>query len=384
MTVQTRMTLAAGLLAATVGCAQTDREAHTSANAAPLAVRVATVTEGPVATGFEAGGVVHARTTATLASRVLAPVDAVHVAPGDRVRAGQLLVTLSSRDLEASARTAAAAVAQSKDGAAATVAEARAAEAGLVLARATHGRIAGLHAKRSATAQELDEATAALAAAEARQDAAQARVRESETNVERADASSQAAEATASFLRITAPFAGVVSEKLVEPGNLATPGLPLIRVEDTRDFRLEVRIDESRAAGISTGAAVDITLDTLSGRPTTVPTVVEEVSRAIDADARTFLVKIAVPRGTPTRSGVFGRARFAGQSRRALSVPADAVVSQGQVSAVFVVADGVARLRLVRLQGTEVMAGLVAGETVVVAPPPALRDGAAIVAGGGQ
>ena len=381
----TRTISALALVASTIACSPAAHDAATGTAAPPLAVNVATVSEQRVATAFEAGGVVQARTTATLAARVLAPVAAVHVAPGDRVRAGQLLVTLDGRDLEAGARSATAAVAQSRDGAAAAAAEERAAQAGLALARATHGRIAALHAKRSATSQELDEATAALAAAEARAAGGAARVQESAANIERAQAASEAAGATASFLRITAPFAGIVSEKLVEPGNMATPGLPLLRLEDTRGFRLDVRVDESRAAGIAPGTTVDVVLDGRDGAAVSVAAAVSEVSRAIDADARAFLVKIDLPEGTATRSGVFGRARFPGSNPRAvLTVPAGAIVQQGQVSAVYVAEKGVARLRLVRLRGTEVLAGLSAGESVVVGPPPGLTDGRAITGGGAR
>lgn len=379
-----RTVLATVLLVGTTSCSSTPRESTSGAEALPIAVRIAPVAESSVSSVVEAGGVVQARTTATLAARVLAPVAAVQVAPGDHVRAGQLLVTLDGRDLEAGARSATAAVAQSKDGAAAAAAEEQAAQAALVLARASYGRIAALQAKRSATAQELDEAIAALAAAEARVAGVTARVREAASNIERAQAASDAAGATASFLRITAPFAGVVTEKMVEPGNMATPGLPLLRVEDTGGFRLDVRVDESRAARITAGATVEVMLDSARGQPETVAGVVSEVSRAVEADARAFLVKITLPDGTGTRSGVFGRARFPGEARTALTVPAEAIVQQGQVSAVYVADRGVARLRLVRLRGTEVQAGLSPGESVVVAPPPGLADGRKITAGGAR
>lgn len=349
----------------------------------PVAVRVATVAAADVAAVWEAGGVVQARTTATLAAQVLAPVAAVHVVAGDRVSAGQVLVTLQGRELEAGARSAAAAVAQAADHGVAAAAEERAARAALALARASHGRIAALHAKRSATAQELDEATAALAAAEARTAAATAQVSAASAGGDRARAASDAAIATAAFLRITAPFAGVVTEKMVEPGNMATPGLPLLRVEDTRAFRLDVRVDESRAGQVTPGAAVEVVLDG-AGQPLTVKGAVTEISRAVDADARAALVKIALPEVPGLRSGTFGRARFAAAGRAALVVPADAIVQQGQVSAVFVADQGVARLRLVRLRGTEVQAGLTAGEAVVLAPPAGLADGRRINVGGAR
>ncbi len=370
------------LAAATAACSSAPDATPAADAAAPLAVRTATVRSAAITDAADAGGVVQARTTATVAARVMAPVRAVRVAPGDRVRAGQVLVELDGRDLVAAAASAAAGASEAREGAAAAAAEERAAQAALVLARATHARIAALAAKKSATAQELDEASAALAAAEARAAGAAARVQAATSGITRAASASDAAGATASFLLVTAPFDGVVTEKLVEPGNMATPGLPLVRVEDTRGFRLEARVDEARAGRVAVGAAVEAVLDGPDGRAVTVSGTVAEMSRAVDAGARTFLLKVDLPAGTAVRSGMFGRVRLPGPPRTALTLPADALVTNGQVTSVFVVEDGVARVRLVRVAGTEVQAGLADGDTVVVAPPPGLVDGRRVTAGG--
>lgn len=351
--------------------------------AAPIAVTVAPVTMAEIAEAIEAGGVVQARTTATLTARILAPVREVRVSPGDRVRSGQVLIVLDGRDLSAGARGARAAALAAGQGSTAAAAERQSAEAGLVLAQATHARIAGLHAKRSATAQELDDATASLRAAEARAAGAAARAQQAESAIEGASAASEAAATTESYAVITAPFDGVVTEKLVEPGNMASPGAPLLRIEDTRGFRLEVRVDESRVGQIQPGATVPVALDSgVGGATTTVSGTVTEISRAVDADARAFLVKVSLPDWSGLRSGLFGRARFAGTTRKALTVPADAIVKRGQVTSVFVVDNGVARSRLVDLRGNEVLAGLSEKESVIVAPAPAVTDGRRVSVGG--
>ena len=226
-----------------------------------IPVSVATVAMADVADTFEAGGVVQARTTATLMARILAPVREVRAAPGDRVRAGQVLIVLDGRDLAAQARRARAEGASADQDVIAAAAERQAAEAALALARSTHARIAGLHAKRSATSQELDDATATLRAAEARAAGAAARAQAAVSGVEGARAASEAADTTETFSRIAAPFDGVVTEKMVEPGNMAAPGTPLMRIEDTRGFRLDVRVDESRIGRITPGATVSVSLD---------------------------------------------------------------------------------------------------------------------------
>jgi len=351
--------------------------------AASIPVTAATVTMTNLADTFDAGGVVQARTTATMTARILAPVREVRAVPGDRVRTGQVLLVLDGRDLAAHARSARAAELAAGQAASASAAEQQEADAALTLARATHSRIAALQAKRSATTQELDEATAALHTAEARAAGAVARTKEATSGVDSASAASEAAVTTASFALITAPFDGVITEKMVEPGNMATPGTPLMRLEDTRGFRLDVRVDQSRIGLIRAGERVAVSLDSGAGGATAVVTgTVTEIGLAVDADARAFLVKITLPDAATLRSGMFGRARFAGVTRRALTVPAGAIVRQGQVASVFVVEKGVARLRLVNVQNTEVLAGLSEAEMVIVSPGAGVTDGRRVHAGG--
>jgi len=346
---------------------------------APIAVTTAQVAMTSLANAIDSGGVVQARTTAVIAARILAPVREVRVLPGDRVRKGQTLVVLDADELGAAARAASSAAVATEQSSRAAAAELRAAEAGLVLARASHDRIAGLHARRSATPQELDDAIATLRGAEARVAGASARTLQAASAVESARAAGNQASTVASFTTIVAPFDGTVTEKLVEPGNMVSPGMALLRVEDTAAFRLEVHVDESRVGEIRNGDAVPVFL---GARASLVQGTVIEVSRAVDADARAFLVKVALPEAPGLRSGEFGRARFGGTPRRALTVPAAAIVRRGQLTSVFVVGKGVARLRLVSLSKSEVLAGLTESEVVILSPPAGLTDGCRVTVGG--
>ena len=349
----------------------------------PTAVTVATVTMNGVADTVEAGGVVQAQTTATITARIMAPVSEVRVTAGDHVRAGQVLIVLDGRDLAARAQSARAAALASSQNATAAAAEQQAADAVVALARATHERISGLFAKRSATAQELDDATGALRAAQARVAGAAAREQAALSEVESARAASQEAATTESFALITAPFDGIVAEKMVEPGNMAAPGTPLVRIEDTRGFRLDVRVDESRVGQIAVGAIVPVAVDSATpGEPAALSGTVAEMSRAAEADPHAFLIKITLPHRDGLRSGAFGRARFSGPARRALTVPAGALVHQGQITSVFVVEKSVAHIRLVNVSGNEVLAGLSDGDVVVVDPPPTTTDGRTVTVRG--
>jgi len=371
---------AAALLisAALTGCSTRPAAAALADTAEPISVTTAKVAMTDVASAIDSGGVVQARTTAVIAARILAPVREVRASPGDRVRKGQTLIVLAGDDLAAAARAARSAALSAEQGQKAAAAELRAAEAGLALARASHDRIASLEARRSATPQELDEATATLQSADARVAGADARVLQAASAVENARAASDQASTTASFTTISAPFDGVVTEKMVEPGNMASPGLPLLRLEDTREFRLEVRVDEARIGQIRIGDRVPLFLGLAT---TAINGTVAEVSRAVDADARAFLVKIALPDAPGLRSGEFGRARFGGTRRRALTIPRSAIVRHGQLTSVFVVDGGVARVRLVNLSEAEVLAGLTESEMVILSPPAGVTDGRRVSVG---
>jgi RND family efflux transporter MFP subunit len=370
------------VIAAAAGC--THGEAPKAPAGPPVPVSVAAAAEQDLATPFEAGGVIRAQRVAVIVSRIMAEVRVVPVKAGDRVRAGQALVVLDGRELQAHRTRASASQAAVTQATALAEADRQAAEAGLALARLTHQRIADLKAKNSATQGELDEAVANLRAAEARMRVAEARVAEARASIESAAAGASAAEVAASYATLAAPFDGVVTEKSVDPGNMASPGQPLVTVEDDRNFRLDVRLDESRAAFVHVGDEVRVRLESgaadAAGR-------VAEVQRMLDPGSHDFLVKIDVPPGASWRSGMYGRAVFRGAARRGLAVPEAAVIRRGQLVSVFVVdSDNHARLRLVNASAAadgrvEIRAGVQAGERVVLSPPPALVDGSPVTIG---
>jgi multidrug resistance efflux pump len=361
------------------GCSPARAASRPFDEADPIAVTAAPAAMADVAETIDAGGVVQALTTAAISARLLAPVREVRVVPGDQVRKGQTLIVLDGDDLSAAAGAARSAVTAAEQGAKAAAAELQAAEAALSLARASHDRIASLHTKRSATEQELDDAIAALRSAEARAAGASARILQATSAIDSARAASDQAKTSASFATIAAPFDGLVTEKMVEPGNMASPGTPLLRLEDTRRFHLEVRVDEAHVPRIRNGDRVPVLIG-VGSLP--VEGIVVEVGRAVDADARAFLVKIALPDITGLRSGEFGRARFPSMPRRALTVPPSAVVRRGQLTTVFVIDEGRARVRLINVRESEVVAGLTAAELIVVAPPAGLTDGRRVSVGG--
>jgi RND family efflux transporter MFP subunit len=347
----------------------------------PIPVTVAAVAAMDTAERLEAGGVVTARESAAISSRIVAPVARVHVTAGDRVRAGDVLVTLDARDVAERAEQARAGALAAEKMLAQVRLEQSAAQAEHRLAAAWHERIAALHARKAATDHERDEAEARLATAAARLAGTQAAIDGADAQLAAARAAGRVGTATESFTDVRAPFDGLVSERLTDPGNLATPGLALLRIESDGARQVVARVDEARAGYLQVGDAVSVSIGDSS-----FDGVVAEVARAVGTDQRAFTIEVGLPPAVTARTGSFARLVFAGAPRRALFVAADAVQRHGQVSSVYVVEDGVARLRLIQAgastpDGVEVLAGLDAGESVVISPLARLTDGARVTGG---
>jgi len=153
---------------------------------------------------------------------------------------------------------------------------------------------------------------------------------------------------------------------------MAVPGGPLLIVEDPSRFRLEAQVDESKIAAVKLGEGVPVVIDALSDQP--IEGKVTQIIPAADPASRTFTVKIDLPSNPQIRSGLFGRARFPRGQREAIEVPKSAVLSRGQLQAVYVIgSDQLASLRFVTL-GTpsgdqiEVLSGLQNGDRIVAQP----------------
>ena len=372
---------------AAAGCAgQTDVPPKP---ASPIEVRVAQAEQRPMTTTFEVGGVIRAQTTAQVTSRIVAPVVEVRVRPGDRVTQGQTVVLLDDRDLAARNVQAGATLGAAQNGRKSADANRDAADAALTLAKIHHARVQGLRDKNSATAAELDKATADLRAADGAARAAAARNAEAAASVDAAEAAARGAAVTASYSVITAPFDGLVTAKLTEAGNMASPGMPLLTIESVGTFRFEFQADEARIRSFRPGDAVAVEV-VGAGESTPMMGKIVEVAHAIDAAAHTFSVKVALPPNPALRSGMFARARLRADVRTVLTVPPSAVLRRGQLSLVFVV-DGERRARLRALttgahtdDAIQVLAGIAQGDAVVVAPPPTLVDGVEVRVTGGK
>ena len=357
-------------------------EAHPKAASNPPTVQVQAITAAGQEwkDAYEAIGTVRARTAATLSSKVMAYVRQVAVQVGDRVHEGQELVVLDAQDLDANVRRAEAAQAEVRNGIPEADNGIAAAKANLDLAQSTFKRMEELAGNKSISNQEFDEASARLKSAQAAYDMARARRTQMDSRLAQVEQEIRAAKIIRDYTRIAAPFAGVVTAKSVEPGNLAAPGAPLLTIEREGAFRLEASVDESKLPVVKPGQSVEVTLEALDRR---LSARVSEIVPQVDAASRAYTVKIDLPALPNLRSGMFGRAWFPMGSCTVVAAPASAIVERGQLQSVFVIEDGVARNRLIttgkrQQDAVEVLSGLTAGEKLVSRIVPGLTDGARV------
>lgn len=275
---------------------------------------------------------------ATLSTRVAAAVREVHVREGQRVAAGQLLVSLSDADVRGALA---------------------AAEAGLAAAASHERRIRELAKERAATPSELEQAVA-----------------------QRAQAQGGVASATATlaYTELRASFAATVQARRIEPGDLVGPGQPLLELEGDA-LELVASLSDAEAHGLAVGRVIPFEASGARGEA-------EVVALSPGGDPlshrRTVRARVRSVEGE-LRSGAFARLRVprAGVAPASeLWVPRTALVERGDLTGVFVASAGRAELRWISVgesvgDRVAVRAGVRAGETVVDAPG-ALRDGQAV------
>ncbi|HSR35794.1 MAG TPA: efflux RND transporter periplasmic adaptor subunit [Desulfurivibrionaceae bacterium] len=191
-----------------------------------------------------------------------------------------------------------------------------------------------------------------------------------------AEAAYREAQAMHGYTVITAPFAGLVTQKYVKAGDLATVGMPLLVLENGDRLQVAAQVPEALVARLKVGDALPVQVPAAGFAGTGA---IAELSPAADALSRTATVKINLA-AAALRPGQFARVTLPGGEAASLFVPETAISTQGQMERLFVVQEGKASLRLVRTGErrdgrVEVLSGLNPGEQVVVRESARLVDG---------
>jgi len=286
-------------------------------------------------------GTVRTRTRAMIEAKVSGRVASMPVTLGQQVEAGSVLFRLDVREIQAKLDQALALRDQ---------------------ARGDLKRYRALLDEGAVTQQEFD-------AVQAKKLVTEAAVVEAETMLD--------------YAQVKAPFSGVITRKLADVGDLASPGRPLLELEGLSGFRFEANVPESLVSKVEVGAELAVRIASL---PENLKGTVSEISPALDPGSRTFLVKIDLAPDDRLRAGQFGRVAIPIGEAPVIKIPVGAVVKRGQMDLVFVVEDGRARMRLVKTgklldKDVEIVAGLSPGERVVVEGAEHLRDGQPVSVG---
>ncbi|MEX1328961.1 MAG: efflux RND transporter periplasmic adaptor subunit [Desulfobacterales bacterium] len=292
----------------------------------------------------QAAGTLRAKVETVISSLITARISSIAVWAGDEVQAGQVLVTLDSRELKARVDQ----VHQSM-----VAASARLKQTEKDLARVKRIMQADSGAVSKA---ERDRVQTALSTAQA--ELARLKRQKDETQT------------ALSYSKLTAPIAGRIVERFGDPGDTAIQGEPLLRMYDPATLRLEANVRESVASKLAQDQSLTAEIDALKKKYSVV---VDEIVPSADPGSRTFLVKVSLTDGTGLYPGMFGRLVIPIGKVEKIYIPTKAVTHVGQLDFVIVDTKQGAVRRYVRLgefgpdDRIEVISGLTAGETVLIA-----------------
>ncbi len=225
---------------------------------------------------------------------------------------------------------------------------------------------------------QAEQALRAAKAAEGRDKVSQEDVKRASAGISQARAGVQSASAMLSYATITAPFEGIITRRSADPGDMASPGMPFLFMDDDSLYQVVATVPESDAGVLRLGQQVSLQLASL-GITLTGP--VATLVPGVDAATRTMTVKANLPRRHNLKSGLFGTLKVTKAKQMGLIVPKEAVFERDGLTKAYTVDEaGVARLALVKLgreyEGNiEILSGLAKGQTVIVAPPATLREG---------
>ena len=331
-------------------------------NTSAIAVKVSGISADNNSWFVTASGKIEAENSANVSTRMMGYITKVHVKVGQKVGAGQLLVSVNNTDLQAKKAQVDASILQ--------------ATAAFNNAKKDYDRFTALFNQQSASQKELDDMTSRYEMAKA--------------GLEGAKQMRNEVMAQFSYSNIKAPFSGEVTNTFVKEGDMANPGMPLVSIEGASRLQVTAMVSESDITSIKNGMSVKIlvksTNQELSGK-------VSEVSGSAKNTGGQYLVKINLnTTGSKVLSGMFVNVQFpvanqiqtsTKQSGKVL-IPESALVKQGQLTGIYTIWNGnTAILRWLRIgksfgNQVEVLSGLSSNEQYIVSAEGKLYNGAKV------
>jgi RND family efflux transporter MFP subunit len=345
-----------------------------------VTVATARMTDQPLI--YEAVGTVQAGISSKLSSKLLGTVESIRVREGDRVKKGEALIILDQRQVKDQVHMAEAGLAEARKALNAAISDREGAAAQKKLSFATYERYRDLKEQAMVSAQVFEEKEAGYQQAEASLERAGAMAAAARAKVKQAEANLAVVSVTEKDAVIIAPHDGIITAKLVDKGDLASPGTPLITIETTHGFCIDMLLPETYIGYVAPRQKVLVEVPALKTGPLegNVCTIVPSA----DQKSRSFIVKINLPIERSVTSGMFARVQVPTGHSRQLLIKRSAIIIRGQLTGLYLVdSDNIAHFRLIRLGKTsgdyvEVLSGLKEGDRYVATPVPALVDGARV------
>ncbi len=301
-------------------------------------------------------GTVSSVQQSTLSTRLMGQISDVLVHEGQKVKKGDLLLSIRSNDVLAQQKQVEANIIEVKTG--------------YKHAEEDYKRIQALFENKSATQKELDDITAHYQMMKAKLAAAE-------------EAKLQVAEML-TYANIKAPYDGVITQRFVDAGDMANPGMPLVAIEAPGKLEVNTRIPESDIYKVNVNDTVQVFIEACE-EP--IVGIIDRVSPSSRFSGSQFDAKISLQ---PTakqqkliHSGVFAHIQYPNGSEDKIVVPKQLIVQRGQLQGVWVTAQDKALLRWVRLgkdydDKVEVLSGLDKGSQLITQSQDRLFDGALI------
>ncbi|MDQ7058312.1 MAG: efflux RND transporter periplasmic adaptor subunit [Ghiorsea sp.] len=344
-TIKKHTTIAALLLASISLVACTDDATQSpvvlqTTQAKTLAVQLQQVPEY-----YTTSGSVASDHKVSISAQVSGYIKVLNVREGDRVKAGQILLKIDPIDANQAYLQA---------------------QADLKDAKADWQRFEELLASGAVSSQKVDKA-------KLRFDVAKSNVTRAKNQL--------------SYTEVRSPVDGVIVEKRLSVGDLASPGMPMLTIEDPNSLLVSTYVSESYVSKIHEGDTVDISIASLHK---TFTGTVRQVVQAADAVSHQFLVKVALQADADIHPGMFAQAGFRVGKRAAVLIPQGVIQSRAGLHAVYVVdRQSIAQYRLIRLgqkigHKVEVVSGLQHGDTIAWQGNPSLKTGMKVQAVNGQ
>jgi len=363
-------------------------------------VDAAPVTQGLIEEKISRTGDITPSAQVTISSKVQGWVGKINVREGDLVKTGQVLVTLDTREAEAtvaqaeaSLEAAKARLKQVKATAEETIqSQIQQTKANLELAEADLKRAQELHEKNFIARQQLDEGRMKYNVAKANYDLAQNSIRQKtwENDIALAEAQVNQAKATLDLnkaqlanLIILSPMNAGITKRFVDPGTMVKDTTPILTLMDLAEMKMVVNVIEREFIHLQKGQGVKITVTAFpdrafSGRITI-------ITPALELQSRTAEIQISIPNpGLVLKPGMFGRAEVLLRSNpQAVLVPIQSLMTEGGQDWLYVLKDDKVTRRPVRKGAVrdtvvEILQGVVPGERVITAGQTALKDGAKV------